>query len=68
MREVIPALERRFGTDPPRIAIGGISMGRFGGHADFARNDVVGMVEGDPDAFGSMRVWTDYGGEDSFRV
>ena len=85
--EVIPLVERRFGVDPERIAIGGISMGGFGaydialhhpgmfcavgGHsaalwfeggetapgafddaADFERNDVVGTVEEDPDAFG----------------
>ncbi|MBS1880486.1 MAG: prolyl oligopeptidase family serine peptidase [Actinobacteria bacterium] len=103
MREVIPAVERRFGTDRHRIAIGGISMGGFGaydlalhhprrfcavgghspalwfhagetapgafdGPADFARNDVVGTVEANPDAFGSMRVWNDYGSEDPFRV
>jgi S-formylglutathione hydrolase FrmB len=30
MREVIPAVERRFHTDPRRVAIGGISMGGFG--------------------------------------
>jgi S-formylglutathione hydrolase FrmB len=103
MREVIPAVERRFGTDPHRIGLGGISMGGFGaydlaldhprrfcavgGHspalwfeagetapgafedaADFERNDVVGKVEADPDAFGSMRVWNDYGSQDPFRV
>jgi S-formylglutathione hydrolase FrmB len=103
MREVIPKVERRFGTDPHRVAIGGISMGGFGaydlallhphrfcavgGHspalwfdggetapgafddaADFERNDVVGMVRGDPEAFGDMRVWNDYGDEDPFRV
>ncbi len=103
MREVIPKVERRFGTDPHRVAIGGISMGGFGaydlallhprrfcavgGHspalwfeagetapgafdsaADFNRNDVVGMVRGDPDAFEGMRVWNDYGDEDPFRV
>jgi S-formylglutathione hydrolase FrmB len=103
MREVIPAVQRRFGSDPHRIAIGGISMGGFGaydlaldhpgrfcavgGHspalwfeagetapgafddpADFARNDVVGKVEADPDAFGSTRIWNDYGSEDPFRV
>jgi poly(3-hydroxybutyrate) depolymerase len=102
MREVIPAVERRFGTDPRRIAIGGISMGGFGaydlalahprrfcavgghspalwfdggetapgafdGAADFDRNDVVGAVRSDPDAFGGMRVWNDYGSEDPFR-
>ena len=102
MREVIPTVTRRFGTDPRRVAIGGISMGGFGaynlalahpgrfcavgGHspalwfaggetapgafddaADFNRNDVVGAVRRDPDAFGSMRVWNDYGSEDPFR-
>jgi S-formylglutathione hydrolase FrmB len=30
MREVIPAVERRFHTDPRRVAIGGISMGGYG--------------------------------------
>jgi S-formylglutathione hydrolase FrmB len=103
MREVIPQVERRFGTDPHRVAIGGISMGGFGaydlallhpkrfcaagghspalwfeggetapgafdGAADFARNDVVGMVRGNPDAFEGMRVWNDYGDADPFRV
>jgi S-formylglutathione hydrolase FrmB len=102
MREVIPKVERRFGVDPARLAIGGISMGGFGaydlalehpghfcavgGHspalwfeagetapgafddaADFARNDVVGEVRGNPDAFAGMRVWNDYGDEDPFR-
>lgn len=102
MREVIPTVVRRFGIDPRRIAIGGISMGGFGaydlallhpkrfcavgGHspalwfdggetapgafesaADFERNDVVGMVRADPDAFAGMRVWNDYGDEDPFR-
>lgn len=32
MREVIPAVQRRFGTDPKRVAIGGISMGGFGAY------------------------------------
>jgi S-formylglutathione hydrolase FrmB len=103
MREVIPAVRRRFGTDPERLAIGGISMGGFGaydlalhhpgrfcavgGHspalwfhggetapgafesaADFARNDVVRRVEQNPDAFGSTRVWNDYGESDPFRA
>jgi S-formylglutathione hydrolase FrmB len=103
MREVIPQVERRFGTDPHRVAIGGISMGGFGaydlallhphrfcavgghspalwfeagetapgafdGAADFNRNDVVGMVRGNPDAFDGMRVWDDYGDEDPFRA
>lgn len=103
MREVIPRVSRRFGVDPRRIAIGGISMGGFGaydlalkhsrrfcavgGHsaalwfeagetapgafdsaADFERNDIVGTVRANPDAFGSMRVWNDYGDADPFRV
>lgn len=33
MDEVIPEVERRFGTDPGRVAIGGISMGGFGAYA-----------------------------------
>ncbi|HKF81585.1 MAG TPA: alpha/beta hydrolase-fold protein [Solirubrobacterales bacterium] len=103
MREVIPTVERRFGTDPNLVAIGGISMGGFGaydlallhprrfcavgGHspalwfeggetapgafdnaADFNRNDVVGMVRDNPDAFAGMRVWNDYGDADPFRA
>jgi S-formylglutathione hydrolase FrmB len=103
MQEVIPKVEKRFGTDPHKVAVGGISMGGFGaydlallhphrfcavgGHspalwfeggetapgafddaADFARNDVVGMVRGNPKAFAGMRVWNDYGDEDPFRV
>ena len=101
MEEAIPAVVRRFGVDPERIAIGGISMGGFGaysialhnpgrfcavgGHspalwfeggetapgafddaADFERNDVVGAVQSDPEAFGDTRVWIDYGDEDPF--
>jgi S-formylglutathione hydrolase FrmB len=100
--EVIPSVVRRFGIDPQRIALAGISMGGFGaydlalkhpgrfcavgGHspalwferaetapgafddeADFERNDVVGTVEADPEAFGSTKVWNDYGSEDPFR-
>jgi S-formylglutathione hydrolase FrmB len=34
--EVIPAVSRRFGADPRRVAIGGISMGGFGAY-DLAR-------------------------------
>ncbi|HET6997849.1 MAG TPA: alpha/beta hydrolase-fold protein [Solirubrobacterales bacterium] len=102
MDEVVPTVVRRFGVDPERLAIGGISMGGFGaysialnnpgrfcavgGHspalwfdggetapgafddaADFERNDVVGTVQADPDAFGDARVWIDYGDEDPFR-
>jgi len=32
MREVIPAVTEEFGTDPRRVAIGGISMGGFGAY------------------------------------
>jgi S-formylglutathione hydrolase FrmB len=103
MREVIPTVVERYGVDPKRVAIGGISMGGFGaydlallhprrfcavgghspalwfesgetapgafdGAADFNRNDVVGMVRGNPDAFDGMRVWNDYGDADPFRA
>jgi S-formylglutathione hydrolase FrmB len=103
MREVIPTVVERYGVEPRRVAIGGISMGGFGaydlallhprrfcavgGHspalwfeagetapgafdsaADFNRNDVVGMVRGNPDAFEGMRVWNDYGDADPFRA
>jgi S-formylglutathione hydrolase FrmB len=101
VREVIPAVSRRFDTDRRRVAIGGISMGGYGayhlgleyprrfcavgGHsaglwpegseefpgafddrADYGRNDVLGAVERDPDAFGEARVWNDYGDQDWF--
>ena len=101
MDEVIPTVVKRFGVDPQRIAIGGISMGGFGalnlalrhpgrfcavgGHspalwfegsetapgafddaADFERNDVVGTVQADPNAFGDTPVWIDYGQSDDF--
>jgi poly(3-hydroxybutyrate) depolymerase len=32
VREVIPAVSRRFGSDPRRVAVGGISMGGFGAY------------------------------------
>ncbi|MBK5221178.1 MAG: hypothetical protein JJE35_15585 [Thermoleophilia bacterium] len=32
IREVIPAVNRRYGTDPHRVAIGGISMGGYGAY------------------------------------
>jgi S-formylglutathione hydrolase FrmB len=32
MREVIPAVVRRFGIDPGRVAVGGVSMGGFGAY------------------------------------
>jgi len=103
VEEAIPLVVRRFGIDPDRVAIGGISMGGFGafdialhhpgrfcavgGHspalwfdgsetapgafddaADFERNDVVGAVQDDPEAFGDTHLWIDYGDEDPFRV
>lgn len=103
LHETIPLLVRRFGIDPEKVAIGGISMGGFGaynlalqhpdrfcavgGHsaalwfeggetapgafdgiADFERNDVIEAVQGNPNAFGDMRVWNDYGEADPFRV
>jgi S-formylglutathione hydrolase FrmB len=103
MREVIPTVVRRFGIDPRRVAIGGISMGGFGaydlallhpgrfcavgGHSaalwfeggetapgafedaeDFERNDVVAKVRADPEAFGDIPIWNDFGAEDPFRV
>jgi len=99
--EVIPAVSRRFGTDPRRVAVGGISMGGYGayhlglayprrwcavgGHsaglwtdpseefpgafddrADYEANDVLGAVEANPDAFGEIPLWNDYGDEDWF--
>jgi S-formylglutathione hydrolase FrmB len=36
MRELIPAVQKRFHTDPKRVAIGGTSMGGFGSY-DIAR-------------------------------
>jgi S-formylglutathione hydrolase FrmB len=102
MDEVLPRVVRRYGVDPAKIAIGGISMGGFGaydialknpgrfcavgGHspalwfeggetapgafddlADFERNDVVGTIQAEPEAFGATKVWIDYGTEDPFR-
>lgn len=101
VREVLPAVSRRFHTDPRRVAIGGISMGGYGayhlgltypqrfcavgGHsaglwldpseeypgafddeAAYERNDVIAAVQSDPDAFGAVPVWNDYGDEDWF--
>lgn len=47
---------------------GETAPGAFDDAADFARNDVVGRVRGNPGAFAGMRVWNDYGDEDPFRV
>jgi S-formylglutathione hydrolase FrmB len=46
---------------------GETAPGAFDDAADFARNDVVGMVRGNAGAFAGMRVWNDYGDEDPFR-
>jgi S-formylglutathione hydrolase FrmB len=42
--------------------------GAFDDAADFERNDVVEMVQADPNAFGETRIWNDYGDEDPFRA
>ena len=47
---------------------GETAPGAFDSAADFARNDVVGMVRGHPDAFAGMQVWNDYGNADPFRA
>lgn len=47
---------------------GETAPGAFDDAADFERNDVVGMVRGNPNAFEGMRVWNDYGSADPFRV
>jgi len=46
---------------------GETAPGAFDDAEDFERNDVVGAVRADPNAFGEMRVWNDYGSEDPFR-
>jgi enterochelin esterase-like enzyme len=42
MREVIPEAQKRFKTDPDRVAIGGVSMGGFG---------ALNLARLEPDAF-----------------
>ena len=47
VREVIPAVSRRFDADPSRVAIGGISMGGFGAyHLGLAYPDRFCVVGG----------------------
>jgi poly(3-hydroxybutyrate) depolymerase len=46
---------------------GETAPGAFENAADFERNDVVRKVQEDPEAFGSARIWVDYGTEDSFQ-
>ena len=40
--------------------------GAFDDRGDYERNDVLGTVRADPDAFGDTRIWNDYGDEDWF--
>jgi S-formylglutathione hydrolase FrmB len=42
--------------------------GAFDSAADFESNDVLEMVQSDPNAFGDARIWIDYGDRDPFRV
>jgi poly(3-hydroxybutyrate) depolymerase len=102
VREVIPTVVSRFGADPHRVAIGGISMGGFGaydiarlnpgrfcavgGHSpalwrtggetasgafdnaeDFAKHDVIGAAQANPDLYGDARLWLDAGRDDPFQ-
>ncbi len=47
---------------------GETAPGAFESAEDFARNDVIGELRSNPDAFGPIPVWHDYGSEDPFRV
>lgn len=47
---------------------GATAPGAFDDAEDFARNDVIGTVRGDPGAFGSTAIWNDYGDEDPFLI
>jgi S-formylglutathione hydrolase FrmB len=47
---------------------GETAPGAFDSAKDFNRNDVVGMIRGNPAAFSGMRVWNDYGTADPFRA
>ena len=47
---------------------GETAPGAFDDSQDFDRNDVVGMVKADSDAFDKIPIWNDYGDEDPFRV
>jgi S-formylglutathione hydrolase FrmB len=42
--------------------------GAFDDPEDFARNDVLRIVRGDPGAFGPIPIWNDYGSEDPFGI
>ena len=46
---------------------GETAPGAFDSAEDFNRNNVVGTVEGDPEAFGNIPIWNDYGSDDPFK-
>jgi predicted esterase len=46
---------------------GETAPGAFDSPEDFERNDVVGSVQANPDAYGKTHVWIDFGEEDPFR-
>jgi S-formylglutathione hydrolase FrmB len=47
---------------------GETAPGAFDSAEDFTRNNVIEAVRANPDAFGGIPVWNDYGSEDPFRV
>jgi len=47
---------------------GETAPGAFDDAEDFSRNDVIGAIRSDPDAFGTIPIWNDYGEEDPFAV
>jgi S-formylglutathione hydrolase FrmB len=56
------------GHSPALWRTGGeTAAGAFDGAEDFARHDVVGAAEANPDLFGEARVWLDAGREDPFQ-
>lgn len=47
---------------------GATAPGAFDNAEDFERNDVIGTVSEDPEAFGPIPIWNDYGDEDPFLI
>jgi len=47
---------------------GATAPGAFDDAEDFEGNDVIGTVRSDPDAFGPIPIWNDYGTEDPFLI
>jgi S-formylglutathione hydrolase FrmB len=45
---------------------GETAPGAFDDAEDFERNDVIGTVRADPEAFGPIPIWNDFGTEDPF--